>query len=127
MIINKKILLYSLLAGLAFGASRSWPMEAEETNPAGDIAKARARLKELLKDDALFEKIKRDFSQNYIYNFRTQYNRDRLEILRKTLQHQQETMEKRLQYLELEQEALELYVQTECTGEAEKDKICALQ
>jgi len=26
MIINKKILLYSLLAGLAFGASRSWPM-----------------------------------------------------------------------------------------------------
>ncbi len=25
MIINKKILLYSLLAGLAFGASRSWP------------------------------------------------------------------------------------------------------
>ncbi len=30
MIINKKILLYSLLAGLAFGASRSWPMEAEK-------------------------------------------------------------------------------------------------
>ncbi|TET36550.1 hypothetical protein E3J61_00555 [Candidatus Dependentiae bacterium] len=29
MIINRKILLYSLLAGLAFGASRSWPMEAD--------------------------------------------------------------------------------------------------
>ncbi len=129
MIINKKILLYSLLAGLAFGASRSWPMEAEETNPAGGIAKADADLTELLQQHPkVKERIQRHFGQYYIYNFTTKNNRERLARLQKDLLLQQANREKQLETLRLEQTALALLVKTECTGEPEEDKFqCALQ
>ncbi len=127
----KKTLLYSLFAGLACTASSSWAMEAEtipndaETawlNPAGSRAEADAELTELLKQHPeVEEKIKQDFRKYYIRNFKTKYNRERLARLQKDL-------EERLQRLALEQEALALLAQTQCTGEPEEDKFqCALQ
>ena len=130
----KKILLFSAFAGLACIASNSSAMgggiELEGTEGTErDIAKARTKLANLLrKHPAVAEKIKADFTGNYILNFRTQSNRKRLATLRTDLQRQQATLEERLRTNLLEQKALALFVEIECRGEPEEDKLrCALQ
>jgi len=47
MIINKEILLYSLLAGLAFVASNSWAMEEDKTKEQQSIERVLTTVKRL--------------------------------------------------------------------------------
>jgi len=103
------------------------PSESTQVEERASHAQAQDRLNKLMEENpTLLAKIQRDFEIHYIRNFTTRYNRERLGKLQEALRQQQKQMEKDLETLKLEQEALALYVQTKCIGEPEKDKICPI-